>query len=77
MLVKTTGSAVNTVNLTTFPKLFASTQFADYTPRVAAVVSLYSHLRKADFNSAQEPDLLSASGAKLRWAGSPASTNEL
>ena len=54
MLVKTCGSAVNTVNLTTFPNLFASTKSADYTLRVAAVVSLYSHLRKADFNTAQD-----------------------
>jgi len=54
MLVKTTGSAVSTVDLTTFPTFFASTQSADYTPSVAAVVSLYSQLRKAEFNGAQD-----------------------
>jgi len=54
MLVKVTGSAVSTVELITFPTIFASTQSADCTPNVAAVVSLYSHLRKADFNGAQD-----------------------
>jgi len=54
MLVKTTGTAVDMVALTTFPTLFASTQSADYTPSVAAVVSLYLPLCKADFNGAQD-----------------------
>lgn len=53
MVVKMADSAVNTVNLTTL-NLFASTTSFDYTPRVAAVVSWYSHLRKADFNIAQD-----------------------
>ena len=49
MLVKLTGSAVNTVELTTFPTIFAGTQSADHMPSVAAVFSLYWQLLKADF----------------------------
>ncbi len=48
MLVKTTDSVVSTVKFDHIPNILCKhTQSADYTPRVAAVVSLYSQLRKA------------------------------